>query len=106
MKRQVMEMGKEMNIQKLIADDGVDLDHMYSILENAGLTQYLIVKREELLDYVKENIDRNMKVAPLIKSIEDNPYAKYYRFDRSSCSNLPAVPVYDKKDMAAAIGNE
>ena len=40
-----MEMEKEMNIQKLIADDGIDLDHMYSILENAGLTQYLIVKR-------------------------------------------------------------
>ena len=101
-----MEMGKEMNIQKLIADDGIDLDYMYSILENAGLTQYLIVKREELLDYVKENIDQNLKVALLIKSIEDNPYAKYYRFDMSSCSNLPAMPVYDKKDMAKAIGNE
>ena len=97
-------LSQEEMLKTWVSDPDVSLKDMYLLAAENGYTDYVVERRETLMAYVHANIRRNMKVVPLLESIENNRWADFYAFDVTSCSNLPAKPIYTKEELAEALG--
>ena len=95
---------QENMIKAWATDPDVSLEEMYSRAAARGYTDYIVERREVLIGFIHDNIKRNMKVAPLLASIENARWADYYAFDMTSYSNLPAKSIYTKEELAEALG--
>ena len=95
---------QEEMLKMWVSDPDVSLEEMFIRAYRKGYTDYVVERRETLMEYVHDNIKRNMKVAPLLASIENARWADYYEFDVTSYSYLPAKPIYTKEELAEALG--
>jgi hypothetical protein len=86
-----------------VKQEDKDLDAMWDECEKRGYTDMLAERRDTLLEYVKENIDKGNRVAPLLKSIESATYADYFAFDVTSYSDNEAIPIESKKKLAEVL---
>lgn len=90
-------------IKRWQKNENITLDEMYEKVVEKGWADYNVETQDTLRNYVCEMVNKGNAVAPLLKSIEENTMADYFKFDVSGWSNTPAIPIYDKDDLANAI---
>jgi hypothetical protein len=71
--------------------------------EKSGYTECIAETRSTMIEFVKDNINRYMKVALLLASIENVTLSDYYAFDVTSYSNIPAKPIYTKQELTEVL---
>lgn len=95
---------QERLVKAWVKNDNLSLIDMYNKCREEGWMDYLVETQESIREFIIDKVSNGIWVAPLLQSIEDDTSAELFKFDSAGWSNNPAKPIYEKAELAQALG--
>ena len=95
---------QERLVKTWVKNDNIDLMGMYNKCCEEGWMDYLVDTQESIREFLADKVrNGDCPCAKTLADIESDVLAELFKFD-ASCWGFGATPIYDKQELAEAMG--